>query len=169
MDGGGRHAFAFRGINLPHAQAGANRLKCVARSDLRLPAPPGTAVDVGGPTVPRRARRDALGFEHLEPRPVHQFERQHELKALVGCRLKLARRAERLLAVQVGAVALKAQRRGSTNLDSPGGTSQPFAARRAQRARAFALQLATREGNPFVINDLRGCIGYMSPVLKSVS
>src|SRR5437868_1840271 len=99
-------ALTQRRGELSRAQLRAEGMQRVARGDLRMAPAIDEAPDAG---ARRRPIRDALGPEHVEPRPVDRLERQRELEARRRRGIELAGRAHRALPIEPGAVTLKAQ------------------------------------------------------------
>ena len=93
-------------------------------------------------------------LEHGEASRVDRLERQLILKPFIRGRIEGTCRHEGALTIQVRPVALKAKR-------ARGRRRGPraflcFAAGKALRLRASALQLAARKANPFVSRGLAG-------------
>jgi hypothetical protein len=106
--------------------------------------------------LPRRARRNPLGFEHREPRLVDRLEWQPELKTCDRCRIELAGALQGSFEIELRPVTLETESphprdRGVTRRRS----LELVAASRTEHLRAFAFELAARESNPLIINDLR--------------
>jgi hypothetical protein len=119
------------------------------------------------PLAHRVARCRALDFEHREPGLVDRLERQGRLDPADGRRVAFGRR--RAVTVELGAVTLKAERAQTTRFGwvsrvsrAAGGATRLLAAGQAQLFRAFAFQLAAREANPLISNDLVLCVSHTS-------
>ena len=144
------------GRQLTRLEAGRDRLQRMARGDLRLPPSVGELTDAPG--SPPRAPAARSAFSSVEPRLVDRLERQLRLKSRLGRRVELAGRLERPRAGEVGPVAVETQQtRSPRALRRSLGRRFPFqrlAASGAERLRAFAFELAAREGNPLFRNDL---------------
>ena len=167
-----------RGGKIARAEPGGDLPERAARLDLR-PAPAVLILRRGS------ARIGALRFEPLEPRPVDRLKRELEVKTLLGRGVEVARGPERAITIEVCPVALKTEQSGTGHPRPPPirfrqlpawqdkllpcakgppcsvrSKLQRFAAGRAQRFRSFALQLATREGNPFIRHRFKRLLGH---------
>jgi len=156
---------------LTSAQPIRYQLKCVTRSDLRVP----TLVDVCADALHGRdARVGARGFEAVEAEAIDRLERKLVLKTRLGTGIELSRGRDSALAIQVRAVTLKTQGPGSpsivsiyvsiyvsirpNDIGSSGSTRrlplQSGSAWSAQHLRASAFQLSAWKANPLVLCEL---------------
>lgn len=145
---------ALRGRRSAWRQALFSHPQHVARSDL-CPMP--LLGKPANPAVQDRSFIRADRLQRLKPRLVHRIERQRELKTRLGRRLELPCRFQRLFALELGAVALKAKRQCLWQRCGPvqSGPMQASTASSAERFRASAFELAAFETNPFAISCLQ--------------
>ena len=131
----------------------------VTRRDLGAPS---FVDETAGSRIQRCTRGHAIGSQSLEAKAIHRLEWQRALETLLRGGVEVSSRLEHPLAVELGAIALEAER------GLPGGPTAPgpqlVPARLTQGSRPSAFELAAGKLNPFLFNNLRWCPSNHAPV-----
>ena len=149
---------------LASGEARGDVLQRMPRGDLR---PAAAILEAHDALVPGGSRCDSLDLEHLETGAVDRLERQRGLESFNRGGIQFTGRPERAIAIDFGAIALKAERaadalwpseRGSACICSAGRqkATDIFPAGRAQGFRAFAFQFPTWKAYPVRIRNKLG-------------